>query len=310
MMKSRPVLWVAGLAVLLGGCASQANMVDLETRVLAIQERLDRASALGSTQPGAAAGGASPYGDADFSPVEGASPAAAAEGGEALVPGPGMLDMTLALDQVRQEVAELRGQVEELGFGMNSLAQTADSRLETLESRLGVSTGPLGPMTPGPSGMIPGKPGEAPPGAGPVISTPSGGGITLPGILRDAGTPEQAFALARRDYDRGHFNIAAAGFANFMQQYPDSDQLPEATYWLGASYRAQGQTDRARQIWDTLIKRFARNPASAKALLGLGEMLRAEDDIPGAEDALKRLIAQFPSSDEARSAKRILIELR
>ncbi|MDH4230182.1 MAG: tetratricopeptide repeat protein [Nitrospirota bacterium] len=286
-MKSvqQPLLWAA-LPLLMTGCASQANLVDMDGRLKSIEERVSRAAALGGAPAGTPAGAA------------GASAASAASSGSPA--GPGMLDITLAVDQLRQEMAELRGQVEELGHGVDSLAHSTDGRLAVLEQRGGASPIPGRPASAGPEGG-----GMSPSSA---VDTP----IRLPGsVVGSRGaTPDQAFGLARRDYDKGNYNIAAAGFANFLQQFPDSPRLGEATYWLGASYRAQGQGSRARQVWEAQLKNFPRDPASAKALLGLGEMFRGEDNVPGAEDALKRLIARFPDSEEARRAKSILSELR
>ena len=142
--------------------------------------------------------------------------------------------------------------------------------------------------------------------------------LVLPGVMvappekdKGAGVSAQtAYQLASGDFKRGHYSLAAAGFANFLEQYPESSLVPDATYWLGEAYRAQGMNARATQVWEQQAKKFPRHATTPQALLALGETYRAMDNIPAAEGALKRLIASFPVSDEAQRAKLILSELR
>jgi tol-pal system protein YbgF len=297
------LLW-AGAA----GCATQANMVDLQSEVADLKARLARVD-----------GGAPPPGPtlpfADF------TPATAAPGGAPMgvTEGPPSdtqtLDLTIAVDQLRAELAELRGRVEEQGYTVGNLTQEIDARLAVLEDKAGVAPLPSRP------GLAPGGAGEGGMGAGEtppaVVSTP-GGGVVLPGVMiapreGDEGpgvSARTAYDLAAGDYKRGHYSLAATGFGNFLEQYPESSLVPDAVYWLGESYHAQGLNARAVKVWEMQAKEFPKADTTPQALLSLGETYRAMDNIPAAEEALKRLIASFPVSDEAQRAKLILSELR
>jgi tol-pal system protein YbgF len=289
------LLW-AGAA----GCATQANMVDLQSEVADLKSRLARLDG-GAPPPGPTV----PF--ADFTPAAPAGP-----GGEpaAAPTDTQTLDLTIAVDQIRAELAELRGRVEEQGYTVGNLTQEIDARLAVLEDKAGVA--PL----PSPPGAAPGGvgAGEGPPG---VVSTP-GGGVVLPGVMiapreGDEGpgvSARTAYDLASGDYKRGHYSLAATGFGNFLEQYPESSLVPDAVYWLGESYRAQGLNARAVKVWEMQAKEFPKAGTTPQALLSLGETYRAMDNIPAAEEALKRLIASFPVSDEAQRAKLILSELR
>jgi len=300
-----------GLVLALGaaGCATQSNLVDLQDEVLALKARLARldGGAGGAGGLGGVGGAAPPSAPA---PGMGAALSGAAQDEGTITQA---LDLTVAVDQLHADLADLRGQVEEQGYTLSNLVQQSDSRLAALEAKAGIA-----PM-PGP-GAGPGAPPEGAPPGGEAAVPPAapGAGVVLPGVLvapreRDVKpgvSAQTAYQLASGDFKRGHYNLAAAGFANFLEQYPESSLVPDATYWLGESYRAQGLNARAVQVWDTLAKGFPKHATAPKALLALGETYRAMDNIPAAEQALKRLIASFPVSDEAQKAKLILSELR
>lgn len=290
------------LALGAGGCATQANLVDMESEVAALKARMARI-------------------DGGPGPVTGAPAAVTRPGGEtqaAPAGGTETLDLAISMDQMRQDLAELRGQMEEQTFRLTSFIGQADSRLATLEDKAGIAPVPS-PNATAPPGAE-GAPPDVAKGTTPAPGVRPGpdGGVVLPGVMiaprdEDAGagvSAETAYQLASGDFKRGHYNLAAAGFANFLEQYPESKLVPDAIYWLGESYRSQDMNARAVQVWEMQAESFPKAGTTPKALLALGETYRAMDNIPAAEKALKRLIASFPVSDEAQRAKLILAELR
>lgn len=300
MPSARVAALCLGLALAAGGCATQASLVDMESEVAALKARLARID--GGAGPAAPAARAAPAGGDEAGPVSGTE----------------ALDLTISVDQMRQDVADLRGQVEEQNFRLTSFISQSDSRLATLEDKAGIAPVPAPGATapPGASGPPPNVAKGTPPA--PAVRPGPDGGVILPGVViapRDGDqgngvSAETAFQLASGDFKRGHYNLAAAGFANFLEQYPDSKLVPDATYWLGESYRSQGMNARAAQVWEMQSQQFPKSGTTPKALLALGETYRSMDNIPAAEKALKRLIASFPVSDEAQRAKLILAELR
>lgn len=299
--SARAAAVLLGFALVAGGCATQANLVDMESEVAALKARMARID-----------GGPGPVGPPPSPPA----PRAGGEAGPAT--GTEALDLTISVDQMRQDLAELRGQMEEQTFRLTSFISQSDSRLAALEDKAGIAPVPS-PGATAPPGAEGGAPDVAM-GTPPVPAVRPGpdGGVVLPGVViapreEDAGTgvsAETAYQLAAGDFKRGHYNLAAAGFANFLEQHPESKLVPDAIYWLGESYRSQGMNARAVQVWEMQSESFPKAGTTPKALLALGETYRAMDNIPAAEKALKRLIASFPVSDEAQRAKLILAELR
>ncbi len=168
------------------------------------------------------------------------------------------------------------------------------------------ATQPAAQVVPGPQGavVLPGV--MIAPRAGDVVNP------TLPGGLVPAGSvsAQTAYSLAARDLEQGHNSLAAAGFANFLNQYPDSPRVPQAAYSLGLAYMRQGMASRAVDVWQQQVATFPDHSSAPATLLSLGEAYRALDNIPAAEQAFKRLIARFPTAEQAEQAKLILSELR
>ncbi|MFQ5509979.1 MAG: tol-pal system protein YbgF [Leptospirillia bacterium] len=290
-------LATAATALLMAtGCATQANLVDLEEEVARVREQ----AGMGAVGPAATVGER-----VDYSPAEGSAPADAS-----------LLDLTVAMDQMRTEVSELRGQMDEMVFQVNSLAEQIDRRLTSLEEEAGIEQVPsiAGGEPSGPS--VPDSAVAASQPADETVKT--GSGVVLPGVMiaprdQDVGnqvSAQTAYSLAEGDFKRGHYNLAVAGFANFIEQYPESHLVPDATFWLADAYRAQGLASRAVKVWEMEAEAFPRHKLTPKALLALGQTYRKMDNIPAAEEAFKRLIARFPVSKEAQQAKLILVELR
>lgn len=289
-------------ALALPGCATQANVVDMEAEVAALKARVARLD-----------GGPGPAMSAPVSMAGSVAPSAAMdEAGP--VTGSDTLDLAISVDRLRDDVSELRGQLEEQSFRLSSFIGQADSRMAALEDKAGIA--PVPSRGAGPEAVAPPAMGGVPAPDG--VQPGPEGGVVLPGVMiaprdEDAGggvSAETAYQLAAGDFKRGHYNLAAAGFANFLEQHPDAKQVPDAIYWLGESYRSQGMNARAVQVWEMEAESFPRHESTPQALLALGETYRAMDNIPAAEKALKRLIASFPVSDEAGRAKLILAELR
>lgn len=301
MLRKLLIPGVLLVPLVTAGCATQANLVDLQREMAALKLRVANLS--GGDLPAAPSAPAP-----DFTPAAGE--AGAAEAGAADTAAPAapveVLDLMVAVDRMTEEVADLRGQVEGLTFNLSTLAERSDARLSALEQNAGLATLP---GTAAPEAAA-GETGEA---AAPAAAPEAR--VVLPGVRLEkpgqTGVSEDiAFSLAQRDLERGHYSLAATGFANFLDQHPDSRLAPDATYSLGESLLGQKQTDRAIRVWQVLLERHPKSKAAPKALLALGEAYRSMDNISAAEAAFKRLIARFPEADEARQAKLILSELR
>jgi tol-pal system protein YbgF len=188
------------------------------------------------------------------------------------------LDLNAENEQLRQEIAKLRGQIEVL---TNELANTQkrqkdfyvdlDNRLRKLEPQR----------------------------------------VTIDGKEVSIGQAEQ------RDYDAAlayfkaaDYKNAGASFYDFTRRYPQSALLPSAQYWLGNTYYAQRDYRNAITAQQVVVKNFPDNPKAPDALLNIASCYMELKDKNAAKKALETVIAQYPDTPSAQTAKERLAVLK
>jgi tol-pal system protein YbgF len=145
-----------------------------------------------------------------------------------------------------------------------------------------------------------------PKAASPKPSQPGPGGFENQAML----SPTASFNLAYNDYLKGNYDLAVAGFENFLHQYPSTSLAAHAQYWIGESYANKHEYRPAVDAYERLISTYPKSdklPAALyKAALGYTEL----GDLAKGRSLFKRLIEEHPQSDEAARAKQKLAELR
>jgi TolA-binding protein len=198
------------------------------------------------------------------------------------------------LDDLGREAGQLQGRVDELRRRVDALALQFDA---------------VGPPTPST-------------GAG-AAAAPRPDAVAQ----RAAPPGTQAsdlYQTAYIDFTRGHYNLAVAGFREFLRLYPNTTLAENAQYWIGEAHfslarahQARGESDRAVQELERAVQEFRkvviahprgdRVPAALyKEALALAEL----GQIPLAEARLQFLVDQFPSREEAAKAKDELARIR
>jgi len=181
-------------------------------------------------------------------------------------------------EQLRQEMAKLRGQIEVL---TNELANTQqrqkdfyvdlDARLRKLEPQQ----------------------------------------VTVDGKEVSVDPNEQkTYDAALAQFKAGDYRGAGAAFSDFIRRYPQSGFLPSAQYWLGNAYYAQRDYKNAISAQQIVVKNFPDNPKASDALLNIASCYTELKDKPAAKKTLETLIAQYPSAPAAQTAKERLAALR
>ncbi len=112
---------------------------------------------------------------------------------------------------------------------------------------------------------------------------------------------------ASKDYDAAYalvknkkYKPALEALAGFVVKYPDHPYVPNAMYWRGRCYAAEGDLAGALVQYDAVVARFPANAKSADALLEAG-LAHKKLGAPGkAKTAFARLKKDHPSSDAAK----------
>lgn len=184
-------------------------------------------------------------------------------------------------DQLVTDLQIMQGKLEENNFRMKELAQKLDdktykiselgSRVEQLENRLKSQ----------PSGTVAQE-------TKPAVKTLE---------------PSEAYQQAKSDYDKGNFDLAIAGFENYLKQFPDASQADSARYWIGECYYSRKEYDKAIEEFSKVIKNHPRSEKAPGARLKIGYSYLNEKNTPKAKEHLNKVVKDYPGSREAELAK-------
>lgn len=148
-------------------------------------------------------------------------------------------------------------------------------------------------------------------GPGNVPQAGQAGNQTVPAQpTQHTGSPDIVFSSAYTNYLQGHYDVAAIGFKEFATNYPDSDKVDNALYWLGLCYYEQEKYRDAIAQFEKVINDYPDSDVLPAAMLRKGLSLLASNSIGVGVVELQDLIKKFPLSQEARIARKKLDELR
>lgn len=232
----------------------------------------------------------------------------------------GPSQILLQLQQLQQEVQELRGLVERNEFMLDQLAQQMTEtagRLSALDDSLETETASAAPFAQDHSPGSPGKGGganDAGNGGG-VIDAPNQSGKdtdpyarqSSPSVMlpkpETAGTDERevyrsAFGLLKvRRYEE-----AIAELKAMLKSHPNGQYTDDALFWLGETYYVIRDFEAAATQYDRLIANHPKSPRLPSAMLKLGYIYEQLGDSAAARTAFDALQRRFPETTEARLA--------
>ncbi|MBI2840346.1 MAG: tol-pal system protein YbgF [Acidobacteria bacterium] len=207
---------------------------------------------------------------------------------------------------LQKNTADLSIKVDELGQRMQVLTekmQMASTQLDSISEKL---TRPQYEAPP--SGMTPSGFDAQPPIGGPATPASPTGSPTPPpsGVLPP---PDQIYNTAYTDYIKGNFDLAIAGFRQYITNYPSTQLSDNAQYWVGECYYSQKRYDQAVDEFNKAVLNYPKGDKIPSAMLKKGyallELYRTGDAVA----ALQELIDKYGVSDEARIAKQRLQDL-
>lgn len=182
-----------------------------------------------------------------------------------------VLELASQNEALRQEVAKLRGQVEVLTNEVsNSQRRQKDFYVE-LDSR----TRKLEPQ----QVVIDDKE---------VIVEPM---------------EQQAYDAAMVQFKVGSYKPATVSFSEFLRRYPKSGYVASAQYFLGSSFYALRDYRNAISAQMVVVKLHAGSARAPDAMLNIASSYTELKDKINAKKMLDRLVAQYPNSEAAKTAK-------
>jgi len=177
-----------------------------------------------------------------------------------------------SIEDIRARLGRLSEQMVAMRMAIETL-QTQQTQIQQAAAQAVASSQPGAPGQPAGSGAAP-----APP-------------------------PKELYDNALRDLSSGNTELAMKEFLDYLRYYPDTDLAGNAQFYVGESLYRQKKYREAIDAYDTVLDRYPRGNKAAAARLKKGLSFFDLKDRAGGERELRRLMRDFPNSDEAKIAK-------
>ena len=207
---------------------------------------------------------------------------------EAQLKSQGLVELFGQVEQLKSDVAKLRGQIEVLTYEQEQQQKRQRDLYVDLDSRLRKLEG--GPAVAG---------GDSPPTVAATVPSQS-----VPASA--AGSEQKAYDNALDQFKAGSYGAAIAGFGAFVKTYPKSPLAPSAHYWIGNAQYAQRDFRGAIATQRQLIASYPDSAKVPDAMLNIATAQLDLGDATASRRTLEDLVARFPKSDAAIKAKQRL----
>lgn len=116
-------------------------------------------------------------------------------------------------------------------------------------------------------------------------------------------SPDTVFSEAYNDFIQGNLDLAIQGFTAFVANYPASEKVDDAQYYIGEAYYNEKKMPQAIAAFTRVLNEWPSGDKVASAMFkrGLAELSQNERD--NAIEDFKAVIAKFPTSPEANLAR-------
>ncbi len=189
------------------------------------------------------------------------------------------------IDQLRQEVMEIRGQLEEYSFRVDQMQQDSRDRYVDLDDRI--------------SRLSDAKESRR--------SAPAPTEVREQSAQQaEKAVYENAFAYIRAK----QFDQAKKALQRQLQDYPDGKYADNAYYWLGEVDMAKGLYDDARISFEMVLTDFPESSKVPDACYKLGRVYDMLGDSEKSRQALLTVIQQYPQSAAARLSETYLATMQ
>jgi tol-pal system protein YbgF len=122
--------------------------------------------------------------------------------------------------------------------------------------------------------------------------------------------PSQLYHTAFVQLNQKKYDLAAQGFAVYLQKFPKGEVADLATYYLGQALHAQKKNEEAARQFALVLDRFPKSDLTPAARLRYATcLIEMKARLDEAKRYLQSIPEDFPSSPEARIAAQTLKEL-
>lgn len=251
-----------------------------------------------------------------------------------------MLGLFQRLDEVAQDVDELRGLVEEQGHLQQRLQKRQrelyldiDRRMREMELKASAAPAqaPSNPIqiptiNPNVTSTAPNvavapksepKQVIAPKTESVPVATVEPKTVVKQPAVKQPTQPAQPMSQERKDYQsafdllkEGRYNKAKIAFKGFLKKYPNSSYAGNAQYWSGEANYVTRQFATAMNEFKQVITKYPSSNKVPDAMLKLGYTFYETRQMDNAKQILNELVKRFAKSTAARLAKKRLKRMK
>jgi tol-pal system protein YbgF len=189
-----------------------------------------------------------------------------------------LLELANQIEQLRAELARVRGQNEQLAREVSELQRQQKDVQSGIDERLRQVE--------------------------PLRITYEGESFTA------APSEKRDFDAALEALRRSEFAPAALAFNTFLRRYPESGYTPSALYWLGNAQYASRAYKESMDTHRRLVTQFPEHPRTPEAMLAMANSQVELKDSRSARRTLEDLMKAYPDSEAAAAGRERLARLR
>jgi tol-pal system protein YbgF len=223
---------------------------------------------------------------------------------ESTVKSQGLVDLLHDVEDIKADVAKLRGQFEVLTYELDQaqkrqrdLYLDLDGRLRKLEGTAGAGAPAANAAPSGPDSGATAATGGAAPMAAAAHAPPGPG---------DVATEQRTYDAGLDQFKSGNFAAAVTSFQAFVRAYPRSPLAPSAIYWSGNAQYALRDFRGAIATQRQLLATYPDSQKVPDAMLNIASCQVELGDTAGSRRTLEDLVAKYPVSEAAGKARQRL----
>ncbi|MCL2657783.1 MAG: tol-pal system protein YbgF [Betaproteobacteria bacterium] len=194
------------------------------------------------------------------------------------------IELANQIDALKQEISQLRGQIEVLTNDLDQAQKRQKDFYVDLDARMRKFEASSLAAAPAPT------------------AEPT-----------QASAPPEPSANETRDYETalnqlkaGKYKDAASAFQAFIKAYPRSSFLPSAHFWAASALYQTRDVHEAAKLFGKVADSWPEDARAPDALLGLSNCQLELGDKKGSRSSLEKILAKYPSSPAAQTAKQRL----
>ena len=196
------------------------------------------------------------------------------------------------VDSIEDRMNNTQGSVEQTNYRVDRLVQQLTQTQHDVEELRAAITRAAAPPTPA----------SATPGTAVITPAPPSAGEV--NVVPDATeNPSTLYQTAYRDYQRGNYDLAIAGFRDFVTKFSKSDLADNAAYWVGESLYSQKKYNDAIAQFDKVVNDYPNSDKVPSALLKKGYAYIALGEKAQGIVQLQYVVHEHPRSPEAAKAR-------